>query len=136
MKITTLLIFVCGIVAFPNFSYARVGETEQQTDHRYGKPVGKWDDYVGYKKLYHWHSFDVMVTFMDGVSQREMFNRAEGIDPGVKKYLRKISEVGKNGIITTGDSMTFTTKEFGDKYDAARAAWEKSHDQKQQPDSN
>jgi hydroxymethylpyrimidine pyrophosphatase-like HAD family hydrolase len=73
-----------------------------------------------------------MVTFVDGVSQREMFNRAEGIDPKVKKYIQKISESGKNGIIATGDSMTFTTKEFAEKYDAARAAWEKSHDQKKE----
>lgn len=108
--------------------HAKVGENESQIDHRYGKPVGKWDDYIGYKKLYHWHGYDVMVTFVDSVSQREMFNRTDGIlDPRYKKFLTKFSGVGQNGIIRDEDSDTFTTKEFLDKYAAARAAaWAKS----------
>ena len=133
MKTTALLILISGFFSFANSTLARVGETEEQVDHRYGKPAGKWDDYVGYKKLYHWHSFDVMVTFVDGVSQREMFNKTlGGLDPHDQKYLAKISGMGKNGIITDVDKGTFTTKEFGEKYTAARAAaWAKS-EQKQQ----
>lgn len=133
MKTTTLLILVSGLLFLPKSAPARVGESEQQIDHRYGKPAGKWDDYVGYKKLYHWHNFDVMVTFVDGISQREMFNRTVGgLDPHAIKYLAKISNLGKNGIITEVDKGTFTTKEFSEKYAAARtAAWAKS-EQKQQ----
>ena len=132
MKTTTLLILVSGFFLAKS-APARVGETEDQVDHRYGKPAGKWDDYVGYKKLYHWHGFDVMVTFVDGVSKREMFNKpVGGLDPKEQKYLAKISGSGKDGIINDVDSATFTTKEFADKYAAARAAaWAKS-DQKQQ----
>ena len=83
---------------------------------------------MGYKKLYHWHGFDVMVTFADGVSQREMFNKTEGyIDPHDYKYLLKIGGADKNGIIYDKEAGVFTTKEFGEKYKAAReAAWAKS----------
>jgi len=130
---TVLLILISGFFLCPNSTHARVGETESQVDHRYGKPAGKWDDYVGYKKLYHWHNFDVMVTFLDGVSRREMFNKSDNIpDPHDQKYLDKVSDVGRNGIIFDKDSGTFTTKEFAEKYTAARtAAWAKS-DQKEQ----
>lgn len=128
MKTTTFLTSICSFLLFVNSTPAKIGENEAQIDHRYGKPVGKWDDYIGYKKLYHWHGYDVMVTFVDSVSQREMFNRSDGIlDPRYKKFLTKFSGVGQNGIIRDEDSDTFTTKEFLDKYAAARAAaWAKS----------
>jgi hypothetical protein len=128
MKTITFAILISGLFVCGNLTFARVGETETQCDRRYGKPAGKWDDYIGYRKLYHWHGFDVLVTFVDGVSQREMFNKIDAlIDPHVSKYLAKFSGVGKNGIIADGDGGTFTTKEFSEKYAAARkAAWAKS----------
>ena len=130
---TTSLIVLSGCFLFANSALARVGETEAQIDHRYGKPAGKWDDYLGYKKLYHWHSYDVMVTFLDGVSQREMFNKTDGpIDVHVQKHLAKISGADRNGIIFDQSSGTFTTKEFADKYLAARTAAEAKSDKKQQ----
>jgi len=131
LEILMILIFCFFLCA--SSTWARVGESEAQVDHRYGKTAGKWDDYLGYKKLYHWHGFDVMVTFLDGVSQREMFNRSDNIpNPHDQKYLTKISDAGRNGIIFDNDSGTFTTKEFAEKYAAARnAAWAKS-EQKQQ----
>ena len=130
---TTVLILLCSLLVCGRLTFAKVGESEEQVDHRYGKLAGKWDDYVGYKKLYHWHGFDVMVTFVDGVSQREMFNKSVGgLDPKEQKYLAKISGLGKDGIITDVDKGTFTTKEFAEKYATARAAaWAKS-EQKQQ----
>ena len=133
MKTIRLLLPICGFFCFANSTPAKVGEAEAQIDHRYGKPAGKWDDYIGYKKLYHWHGWDVMVTFVDGVSQREMFNRTDGIqDPHDKKALAKISGVNRNGIILDEDTGTFTTKEFQEKYTAARAAaWAKA-EQKQE----
>jgi hypothetical protein len=128
MKTLTLLILISSFFLCANLAMALIGETEAQIDHRYGKPAGKWDDYIGYKKLYHWRGFDVMVTFVEGVSQREMFNKIDAIfDPHVAKYLAKFSGVGRNGIIADGDAGTFTTKEFAEKYAAAqKAAWAKS----------
>lgn len=72
-----------------------------------------------------------MVTFSDGVSEREMFNKSQGgLDAHDQKYLNKISGADRNGIIFDKESGTFTTKEFAEKYAAARnAAWAKS-DQK------
>jgi len=109
-------------------AFGRIGENEAQIDHRYGKPAGKWDDYIGYRKLYHWHGLDIMVTFTDGVSQREMFNRPLlGVDPHLKKYLSKISGAGRNGVVYDDQEGVFTTKEFEEKYLAARtAAWAKT----------
>ena len=133
MKTILFLILTSGFLLFASSAPAKVGENEAQIDHRYGKPAGKWDDYIGYKKLYHWHGWDVMVTIVDGVSQREMFNRTDGIqDSHDKKALAKISGVNRNGIILDDDTGTFTTKEFQEKYAAARAAaWAKA-EQKQQ----
>jgi hypothetical protein len=132
IKTTTSLILILGFFLCANSTRARVGESESQIDHRYGKPAGKWDDYVGYKKLYHWHGFDVMVTFVDGVSQLEMFNRSSGpLDAHDQKHLAKISGADRNGIIFDKESCVFTTKAFEEKYVAARnAAWTKS-DQKE-----
>lgn len=128
MKTQILLLLTSGAFALQTTTaFGRIGETEAQTDHRYGKSAGQWDDYVGYKKLYHWHGFDVMVTFSDGVSQREMFNKLGGIDPHANKYLAKIAGVGRNGAVFDGREAVFTTKAFQEKYGAARAAaWAKA----------
>ncbi|HLW34922.1 MAG TPA: hypothetical protein VKS98_04615 [Chthoniobacterales bacterium] len=133
MKTTTFLLFLCGFFICPNLVHGRVGETEAQVDHRFGKPVGKWDDYIGYRKLYHWHGFDVMVTFVDGVSQREMFNKSQGyVDAHDYKVLKKVGGADQNGIVFDKAGV-FTTKEFGEKYDAAKqAAWSKSNQKQQQ----
>jgi hypothetical protein len=125
MKAKIFLVLYFMLVA-PNALFARVGETEAQIDHRYGKPAGRWDDYLGYKKLYHWHGFDVMVTFFDGVSQREMFVKID-MDTRIQKRLAKIAGSGQNGVIFDENSGVFTTKPFEEKYIAARtAAWAKT----------
>jgi len=134
MKTKILLILTSGALALQlTPALARIGETEEQIDHRYGKPAGKWDDYIGYKKLYHWHGFDVMVTFSDGVSQREMFNKPGGIlDAHIQKYLAKVTGAGRNGVVYDDFAGAFTTKAFEEKYVAARtAAWAKAE---QKPD--
>jgi len=127
-----ILLSLLSVLLATNALFARVGETEEQIDHRYGKPRGRWDDYLGYKKLYRWHGFEVMVTFLDGVSQREMFVKIEGAaDAKVQKYLAKISGSGQNDIIFDDKSGVFTTKAFEEKYIAARtAAWAKTDEKK------
>ena len=132
MKTTALLIVASAFLICAGSTLARVGEAESKIDDRYGKPAGKWDDYLGYKKLYHWHGYDVMVTFTDGVSRREMFVTTTGpMDAHVQKHLARISGAGQNGIIFATESGAFTTKEFEEKFIAARnAAWAKS-EQKQ-----
>ena len=129
---TTALIIVTSILfVYASSIQARVGEPESKIDDRYGKPAGKWDDYLGYKKLYHWHGYDVMVTFTDGVSRREMFvSTTAPLDAHIQKHLARIAGEGRNGIIFDKDGV-FTTKEFEEKFLAARnAAWAKS-EQKQ-----
>lgn len=128
VKTTALVIVASAFLICANSTLARVGETESQIDDRYGKPAGRWDDYLGYRKLYHWHSFDVMVTFTDGVSRREMFVKPGGpLDAHDQKRLGKIAGAGRDGIIFDKESGVFTTKEFEEKFLAARnAAWAKS----------
>jgi hypothetical protein len=132
MKAIALLIVTTGFLICASSIPARIGEAESKIDDRYGKPAGRWDDYLGYKKLYHWHSFDVMVTFTDGVSRREMFVKTTGpLDAHVQKHLAKMEGAERNGIIFDQTTGAFTTKEFEEKFLAARnAAWAKS-DQKQ-----
>ena len=131
MKPATLIAFVSLFVTASTL-FATVGESEAKVDDRYGKPVGKWDDYLGYKKLYHWHGYNVMVTFFDGVSQREMFNKTEaGLDPRSLKRLSKVAGVGRNGVYFDEASDVFTTKAFEEKYIAARtAAWAKGSEKR------
>jgi len=122
---STVLFIIASLLLAANASFARIGENEAQVDDRYGKPAGKWDDYLGYKKLYHWRGFNVMVTFLDGVSQREMFDKA-GLTHRAEKSLGKYAGVGKNGVIYDAKSGAYTTQPFEEKYIAARtAAWAK-----------
>ena len=125
----TLLIALASLLLSVSPSFASIGESEAQVDHHYGKPAGKWDDYLGYRKLYHWHGFTVMVTFFDGASQREMFNKPEaGFDP-LKKRLGKVAGAGRTDVIFDDKSGVFTTKAFEEKYIAARAAaWAKAEE--------
>ena len=124
MQSTILILFV-SLILTANASFAKIGESEAQVDDRYGKPAGKWDDYLGYKKLYHWRGYNVMVTFFDGVSQREMFDKA-GLTHRAEKSLGKYAGLGKNGVIYDTSSGVYTTKPFEEKYIAARtAAWAK-----------
>lgn len=126
MKSTLLILFV-SLVLSASGSFARIGENEEQTDHRYGKPAGKWDDYLGYRKLYHWRGFNVMVTFLNGVSQREMFEKdGVSMDRHTQKSLAKVAGTEKDGVVYDQSAGVFTTKGFEEKYIAARtAAWAK-----------
>src|ERR1700720_4006973 len=109
-KITALVSVLSALVICASSTSARIGEPESKIDDRYGKPAGKWDDYLGYKKLYHWHGYDVMVTFTDGVSRREMFVTTTGpMDAHVQKHLARISGAGQNGIIFDNNNGVFTT---------------------------
>jgi hypothetical protein len=127
-KIAALVIFTSIFLICASSTSARIGEPESKIDDHYGKPAGKWDDYLGYKKLYHWHGFDVMVTFVDGVSRREMFVKTTGpLDAHVQKYLSKMEGTERNGVIFDKENGVYTTKEFEEKFLAARnAAWAKS----------
>ena len=129
-KITALVSVSSALVICASSTSARIGEPESKIDDRYGKPAGKWDDYLGYKKLYHWHGFDVMVTFTDGVSRREMFVKTTGpLDAHVQKYLSKMEGTERNGVIFDKENGVYTTKEFEEKFLAARnAAWAKSNE--------
>jgi hypothetical protein len=130
LKMAALVIFTSILLICASSTRARIGEPESKIDDRYGKPAGRWDDYLGYKKLYHWHGFDVMVTFADGMSRREMFVKTTGpLDAHVQKHLAKMEGAERNGVIFDPANGVFTTKEFEEKFLAARnAAWAKSNE--------
>jgi hypothetical protein len=122
-----LLLIECSVSLL-----ARIGENQAQIEKRYGKSTGRWDDVVGYVKHYEWRGFTVIVSFVNGISQRERFNRVWPDAPGRdnrdierqmkidKKLLAQISCLGKNGVIADDDGYAFTTRAFEEKYEAAR----------------
>jgi hypothetical protein len=135
---SAILLIGCNVTLL-----AKIGEDELQVEKRYGASTGRWGDVIGYVKHYEWRGFTVAVSFVNGISQRESFNRVWPDAPGRdnrdierqmkidKKLLAEISALGKNGVILEGDSgYTYTTKKFEGKYSAARTtAWAKAkHD--------
>src|SRR5437667_9289666 len=80
------LIFISTVILCATGAQARVGETEKQIEARYGKPVGRWADFLGEKKLYHARDYEVMVSYWNGRSGREDFSKRDN------------SEISKNEI--------------------------------------
>lgn len=118
--LAAILLIGCSVTLF-----AKIGENESQVEKRYGVSTGRWDDVVGYVKHYEWRGFTVAVSFVNGISQRESFNRVWPDAPGRdnrdierqmkidKKFLAEISALGKNGVILEDDSgYIFTTEKF------------------------
>jgi hypothetical protein len=50
VKQKVLYILVGCSVVLSNIASANLGETERQIEARYGKPIGRWLDYLGEKK--------------------------------------------------------------------------------------
>jgi hypothetical protein len=132
---TFIVVGVLCTLRYCGNAFGRIGENESQIERRYGESTGRWDDVLGYVKHYEWRGFTVIVSFVDGVSQRESFNRVWPDAPGRdnrdierqmkldKKMLAEMSGVGKNGVIPADDSgYSFTTRAFERKYAAAGKA--------------
>lgn len=74
-------------VLFASSAVARVGETLEQIDARYGKPVGpiglrgevapNEDELGGEMLLYTFQGFTILVTFVDGKSEQELFKKCK-----------------------------------------------------------
>lgn len=63
------------ILSVSSSAFARIGESEQQVEARYGKPIAPRvpGEDLGETKAYVCAGFLIAVTFVDGVSQREMY---------------------------------------------------------------
>jgi hypothetical protein len=72
-----LIIALFGYAAPP--ALVRIGETEQQTEARYGVPVAMVPDAaaIGVTKAYRSAGFLIAVTYVDGISQREMLSKPD-----------------------------------------------------------
>jgi hypothetical protein len=60
-------------------AFARIGETEQQIEKRYGKStltVSTGNEPL--QKVYQSSGLNITVTYLDGVSQREIFTKQDG----------------------------------------------------------
>ncbi len=68
-------------------TFARIGETEAQVQARYGKPIktaARWElDLPGTTKMYKNAGLTVIVTFIDGTSQREQYSKDLGSKLGL-----------------------------------------------------
>ena len=78
MKIKTLLPFLLSAF-FCTPTFARIGETEKQTDVRYGKPVLTRTESALRANAYRYKGFNIIVTFENGVSVMEQFWKRNGL---------------------------------------------------------
>jgi hypothetical protein len=80
-------------------AFARIGETEQQIEKRYGKStltVSTGNEPL--QKVYQSSGLNITVTYLDGVSQREIFTKQDG------------SELSKNEIAILLEANTAGSK--------------------------
>jgi hypothetical protein len=69
-------VLVIAVLAFSaNALFARIGETEQQIEARYGK--GRFTLSIDYQLFYQSSGINIVVTFIDGVSQSEFFKNQD-----------------------------------------------------------
>ena len=78
MKKLLALAFVCNALS----AHASIGETKQQVEKRYGKPIkretDKPDSGIGDTELvYQWKEYFVFVTYISGRSEREVICRED-----------------------------------------------------------
>lgn len=86
--IRILLVGLAAVTSLPGVSGA-LWETREQVDTRYGKPIHcSAEQNHGTVCTYNYQRFHVVVTFLDGKSQSELFYRSDN------KYLVPL-EVGK-----------------------------------------
>ena len=82
-----------------SLAFARIGETEQQIEKRYGKStltVSTGNEPL--QKVYQSSGLNITVTYLDGVSQREIFTKQDG------------SELSKNEIAILLEANTAGSK--------------------------
>lgn len=96
MKIV-IFCLILGILATPSF--ARIGETEEQVNTRYGQPykTEKGITELCINRFYNFNGFDIMVVFFRGISHSELYvkktvansSTAAGITAEEGSYLMK-----------------------------------------------
>jgi hypothetical protein len=92
--VTRRLIATLAAALLASSASARVGETEQQIEMRYGKPIfplsGSWstleDELGGELRTYLFHEFTIVVTFVDGKSEVELFKKCKQDIPCDKEW--------------------------------------------------
>ena len=100
MKKLLALAFVCSALS----AHAGIGETKQQVEARYGKPVTpgtKPTDGIGDSNLtYNWKEYFVHVTYLDGRSISEIISRLDDkriLIPEIENLLKLQGDGFKRG---------------------------------------
>lgn len=80
------------LVLFGSIAFARLGETEAQIEKRYGRPTSgsRWT------KTYSYNNFFVIVTFDNGVSGIETFQKRYD-SPMASAEIKKLIEANNDG---------------------------------------
>ena len=73
----TLLLIALSLCFALNIAFARLGETEEQIEARYGKPQKSVISYGHMVETYEVNGFSIMVSFMDGKSASEMYSKSD-----------------------------------------------------------
>jgi hypothetical protein len=94
MKLTTLLCVLCALCV--SNAFARVGETQQEIEARYGKPAALQPSF-SYKNersvAYQFMGFEVLVRYEKGISRLEIFSRKDGSEIPLAAQLALLKEV-------------------------------------------
>ena len=95
MKPAILLYFL--LLAIP--AYARLGETSEQIEARYGKPIKatKPESPATDAEVYEKNGFQIMVGYYEGKSYYEQFRKPEAKEP---HYLQEITETERHYLLT------------------------------------
>jgi hypothetical protein len=88
MRNCIFFLFIFLFISICNNTQARINETTQQCQDRYGKPLSVKDNIAGYKKS----GLLIMIQFYDGKAEMIMFRKAE------KNILGTPEELSENEI--------------------------------------
>src|ERR1017187_9069927 len=103
MKPALLLCFL--LLAVP--AHARLGETTEQIEARYGKPIKatKPESPATDAEVYEKNGFQITVGFYEGKSYYEQFRK---IDPQKPNSFLEITETERNRLLKANEKCRFT----------------------------
>ena len=87
-----------ALLILVSHAFARIGETEQQMEKRYGKctlTISTGNEPL--QKVYQSSGFNITVTYIDGVSQREIFTKQDGSSELTKNEIAILLEANTAG---------------------------------------
>jgi hypothetical protein len=80
MKTPKILMAALMVACVTSSAFARLGETEAQCEQRYGKPAQSTNVGAIKNSVYHFRSFQIIVSFEDGKSKSEAYAKEDSAE--------------------------------------------------------